>query len=122
MPDINTPHDLVARIADCRTVITGSYHAALFGLAQGVPAVCVTRSPYYDGKFAGLNAFFPGSCFIVPAGSPDFASRLRAATRQAWNLPEEMRTAARAAAARQRDAGRAAYAQFRVMVDKHSMR
>jgi polysaccharide pyruvyl transferase WcaK-like protein len=119
MPDINTPRDLITCIADCRTVITGSYHAALFGLAQGVPAVCLTKSSYYDGKFAGLKALFPESCSIVSIGLPNFADRLRNAIHQAWNLPDEMRMAARDAAMRQRDAGRAAYATFRTMVDKN---
>ena len=58
--DITTPEGLAAAVAPCRAVITGSYHAALFSLGAGVPAVCLIRSPYYDAKFGGLAALFPG--------------------------------------------------------------
>lgn len=67
--DVRTPQELVERVSRCRVVVTGSYHAAVFGLAAGIPAICVTNSPYYDGKFEGLAALFPGGCQIVGAGS-----------------------------------------------------
>ena len=38
----------VVRMAGrCRTVFTGSYHAAVFALAQGTPVVAIAASPYY---------------------------------------------------------------------------
>jgi colanic acid/amylovoran biosynthesis protein len=92
--------------------VTGSYHAAVFGLAQGVPAVCLTRSRYYDAKFAGLQALFPEACSVVSLDESDFAGRLRAVIEQAWQLPGTVRAAARNAAAGQRAAGRDAYARF----------
>jgi len=110
--DLTTPQALVTAAAGCRAIVTGSYHAAVFGLAQGVPAVCLTKSPYYDAKFAGLRALFPGACFTVPLGRPDTAARLSAAIEEAWHLPGTARAAARDAAGRQRDAGRRAYARF----------
>ena len=116
--DLAAPGDLVTAAACCRAVVTGSYHAAVFGLAQGVPAVCLTRPRYYDAKFAGLAALFPGACFIVPLDQPDLAGRLRQAIDQAWDLPAPARAAAREAAARQRQAGREAYARFREAVEK----
>lgn len=118
LEDLKTPRDLISSAGSCRAIVTGSYHAAVFGLAQGVPAICITRSSYYDGKFAGLNALFPEACFVVSLGAPDFAARLRTAIHQAWNLPEPLRAAARTAATDQRDAGRAAYGQFRIAVEK----
>jgi polysaccharide pyruvyl transferase WcaK-like protein len=116
--DLTTPQDLASAAAGCRAIVTGSYHAAVFALAQGVPAVCVTRSAYYDGKFTGLRALFPDTCFVIPLGSPDFADRLRVTIDQAWHLPGPLRTAAIRAAAGLRGAGRDAYAQFRVAVEK----
>jgi colanic acid/amylovoran biosynthesis protein len=112
--DISTPAGLAEAAARCRAVVTGSYHAAVFGLASGVPAVCLSRSPYYEAKFGGLAAQFPGACFTVSLGGADAAARLRAAVREAWQLPEAERAAAAAAAAALRDAGREAYAQFRL--------
>ena len=119
MDDLTTPEDLVTAIAQCRAVITGSYHAALFSLAAGVPAVCLTKSPYYDAKFGGLAALFPGACRTVSLGGPEAAARLKAAVREAWQLPPAARAAAAATAAALRDAGRQAYAQFRLAVESH---
>jgi polysaccharide pyruvyl transferase WcaK-like protein len=118
LDDLDAPDALATAAARCRITVTGSYHAAVFGLALGVPAVCLTRSSYYDAKFAGLSALFPGACFVVSLGQPDFAECLRRAMDQAWHLPASARGAARAAAARQRQAGREAYAQFRSAVEK----
>jgi colanic acid/amylovoran biosynthesis protein len=114
--DIGTPEALARAAASCRTIVTGSYHAAVFGLAQGVPCVCITNSRYYDGKFTGLRALFPEICRVIPLDSPGFDVGLRTAIRKAWNIPVPLRAAARIAATQQRDAGRAAYAQFRDMI------
>jgi colanic acid/amylovoran biosynthesis protein len=115
--DISTPSGLAEAAAGCRAVVTGSYHAAVFGLASGVPAVCLAKSRYYDAKFGGLAAQFPGACFTVSLDGADAAARLRAAVREAWQLPEAERAAAAAAAADLRDAGRDAYAEFRLAVE-----
>src|SRR5262249_45763046 len=36
---VDTPEVLFGRVSRCRVVVTGSYHAAVFALAQGIPAV-----------------------------------------------------------------------------------
>jgi polysaccharide pyruvyl transferase WcaK-like protein len=115
--DIVFPKDLVSAAGSCRAIVTGSYHAAVFGLAQGVPTVCLTKSSYYDAKFSGLQALFPGACFVIPLDASDWTARLRAAISQAWHLPAPVRTVARDTAVCLRDAGREAYARFRVEVE-----
>jgi polysaccharide pyruvyl transferase WcaK-like protein len=115
--DLVTPQDLITATASCRAIVTGSYHAAVFSIAQGIPAVCVTKSSYYDAKFAGLSALFPSCCFVVSFDPPEFPGRLRVAIQQAWDVPAPLRAAARHAAQGLREAGRAAYAQFRNAVD-----
>jgi colanic acid/amylovoran biosynthesis protein len=115
--DISTPEGLAEAAARCHAVVTGSYHAAVFGLAAGVPVVCVAKSRYYDAKFGGLAAQFPGACFMVSLDGADPAARLGAALRDAWQVPEVTRVAAAGAAAGLRDAGREAYAQFRLAVE-----
>ena len=117
LDDITTPEGLVTAVAQCRAVITGSYHAALFSLAAGVPAVCLTKSSYYDAKFGGLAALFPGACRTVSLGGPEAAARLGAAVQDAWQLPPAARAEAAATAAALRDAGRQAYAEFRLAVE-----
>lgn len=117
MNDISTPRDLITATAGCRVVVTGSYHAAVFSVAQGIPAVCMTGSAYYDGKFGGLQALFPGMCAVVRLNEPEFPARLRSALRQAWCLPAADRAAARATAMELRTAGRQAYRTFRDTVE-----
>ena len=121
LDDITTPDALVRAAANCRAIVTGSYHAAVFGLAQGVPAVCITKSRYYDAKFGGLQSQFPGACFVVSLDVPDYASRVRAMILKAWHLPAPARATARDTAVRLRDAGREAYTQFRAVVEAPSM-
>ncbi len=48
------PGRLVAAVAGADAVATQSYHAALFALAAGVPAVLGAASPYYGAKAGGL--------------------------------------------------------------------
>ena len=57
--------ETVELVGGCRVIVAGSYHAALFGLAQGVPAVCFAASQYYVDKFAGLAAQFRDGCHVV---------------------------------------------------------
>jgi polysaccharide pyruvyl transferase WcaK-like protein len=112
LDDISTPAEFIDAAASCRVIVTGSYHAAVFGLAQGVPAIGLTKSSYYDAKFAGLRALFPSACTAISLSRPDYATRLRSAVIDAWNLPHSARVAAVNAAARQREAGRDVYKQF----------
>jgi hypothetical protein len=119
--DLATPEDLFSAAASCRTIVTGSYHAAVFGLAYGIPAVCLTKSSYYDAKFGGLQALFPDACFVVSLNAPDFPACLRRAIQQAWRLSGSSRAAARDTAARLGDAGREAYARFRIAVERDSV-
>jgi colanic acid/amylovoran biosynthesis protein len=114
--DIEAPRALASAAASCRAVVTGSYHAAVFGLAQGVPAVCLTKSSYYDAKFSGLQALFPSCCFVVSLDRPDYPGDLRASIHRAWDLPAPARAAAQDAAERLRGSGRGAYAQLRTAV------
>jgi polysaccharide pyruvyl transferase WcaK-like protein len=119
--DIQSPDALASAAGSCRAVVTGSYHAALFGLAQGVPAVCLSKSSYYDAKFSGLRSLFPDACFVVSLEGSDLPSRLRAAIHGAWHLPPAARLAARDKAARLRAAGRQAYGQLREVVESQPL-
>ena len=119
--DIVSPEELVSAAAGCRAIVTGSYHTAVFGLAQGVPTVCLTKSSYYEGKFGGLQALFPHACFVVPLDEPDYAERMGIAILQAWHLPTQARVAAYGTAVQLRNAGREAYARFRMEIEKRTL-
>lgn len=117
LTDLRTPRSLVTAAASCRAVVTGSYHAAVFALAQGVPAVCLTASAYYDGKFAGLAGLFPTACSVLSLDRADFAGRLRSAIDEAWRLPRAARMQAHGTSARLEEAGRQAYRRFAAAVE-----
>jgi polysaccharide pyruvyl transferase WcaK-like protein len=112
----DTPLEVVARIQQCRLVITGSYHAAVFALAQGIPAIGLTSSSYYDSKFYGLRDQFGGLLDVVPLPGGDLTARLGSAIDQAWRSAEEKRAPLLELAARQVEAGRTAYARLRDLI------
>jgi polysaccharide pyruvyl transferase WcaK-like protein len=113
--DIRTPDELKDSIARCRVVVTGSYHAAAFALAAGIPAVCITRSSYYDGKFEGLAALFPGGCQLVRIG-PGFEQALADAIDRAWITDDVTRDRIHAAARAQVAQGYDLYQRFKTLV------
>ncbi|HEY6781581.1 MAG TPA: polysaccharide pyruvyl transferase family protein [Thermoleophilaceae bacterium] len=106
------PATAIERIGAARTLVTGTYHAAVFALAQGIPTVCLTASPYYDAKFEGLRAQFGAGCEVIPALAPGADTRLAAAAERLWAAAPELAAPLRAAAARQAASGRAAYARL----------
>jgi polysaccharide pyruvyl transferase WcaK-like protein len=103
------PEDLALEVARCRIVVTGSYHAAVFGASQGVPVVCLTGSGYYDHKFEGLKGLFGPGVSIVRLDGPDLEERLVRAMQGAWDQAADLRTPLLAAAASQIALGREAY-------------
>jgi polysaccharide pyruvyl transferase WcaK-like protein len=108
----DTPQAAVAQAGRCRIVVSGSYHAAVFALAQGIPAIGLTSSPYYDAKFEGLREQFGGLVGIVSLTGDDLAPRLGAAIDEGWRGADEVRPVLLDRAARQVDAGRRAYARL----------
>jgi polysaccharide pyruvyl transferase WcaK-like protein len=62
---LDNPKHVICQTGKCRIVITGSYHAAVCALAQGIPVVAIAYSLHYMTKFTGLAAQFQGGCTIV---------------------------------------------------------
>ena len=87
---------LTAAVADCRAVVTSSYHAAVFALARGIPAVGISSTPYYDGKFGGLRELYgPRAVAVLAVSQAGWPDRMRQLVRAAVELD----TGARAAVA-----------------------
>jgi colanic acid/amylovoran biosynthesis protein len=61
----NMPIQVIDEIKRCRVVVTGSYHAAVFALSQGIPAIGLVKSSYYASKFLGLAAQFGSGCEVL---------------------------------------------------------
>ncbi|MEC3955829.1 polysaccharide pyruvyl transferase family protein [Nocardia sp. CDC153] len=107
-----TAQDLVRQVARCRVVVTSAYHLALFALSQGIPAVAVTASRYYDDKFHGLADAFDSATAdaglrIVHLDVDNLDAELTRAVRQLWESAPEVRDTLQQRAVEQIDAGRA---------------
>lgn len=91
---INTRDALFASLRRCRVVVTGSYHAAVFALAQGIPVVALARSTHYRLKLAGLlDLFDDGS--PLDLDDAGLSERLASAVRNAWEKAPSQRSARR---------------------------
>jgi polysaccharide pyruvyl transferase WcaK-like protein len=104
-----TPEQLIDRVALCRVVVAGSYHAAVFALSQGIPAVCLFNCEYYEIKFRGLAAEFGIGCQVLDKAAHDLASSLVESIMRAWANAEVWRPGLLDAAREQIEAGHRAY-------------
>lgn len=107
VPD--SPVDVIRNVGRCRAVVTGSYHGAVFALAQGIPAVGLMRSAYYRAKFVGLAEQFEGGVHLVDMSEAGWRERLDAAIDAAWQSAEHIRPLLLQAAERQIELSRLAY-------------
>src|SRR5262245_24968214 len=119
---IDSPDKLIDQILMCRAVVTGSYHAGVFALSLGVPVVGLARSQYYIDKFLGLADQFGPGCEVVLLDAPNVQSAVVAATERAWRSAEAVRSHLLAAAARQVECGRDAYARLYNLVSARRRR
>jgi polysaccharide pyruvyl transferase WcaK-like protein len=110
--DADTPNSVIRRVGKCRVVLTGAYHAAVFALAQGIPVVCLAKSPYFIDKFLGLaNQFGPG-CEVIRLDSPELKYQIISGIDRLWLSAEDLRPRLQEAALRQIEASRNAYKRF----------
>jgi polysaccharide pyruvyl transferase WcaK-like protein len=93
-------------------VVTGAYHAAVFALAQGVPAVVLAANEDYFEKFRGLANQFDVGCRIVSLSIPSLARDLAAAIDVTWEEADRVRPVLREAAWRQARNSEVAYARL----------
>jgi glycosyltransferase involved in cell wall biosynthesis/polysaccharide pyruvyl transferase WcaK-like protein len=103
--------ELLYATSFCRVVVTGSYHAGVFALSQGIPVIALVQSSYYEQKFSGLRDQFAGiGCSIIDFRHPVNSDQIAEAIIRAWNSAESVRDRLLSAAAEQVARSRAAYA------------
>jgi colanic acid/amylovoran biosynthesis protein len=85
---MDTPEMLIAAASECRVVVTGTYHAAVFALAQGIPCVCFYVSTYYRNKLEGLAKQFPGGCAVVNLNADGAAKRIVNGVLRFWETSD----------------------------------
>lgn len=103
---------LVKQVGGCRVVITGSYHAGVFALSQGVSVIAVVGSDYYRQKFEGLAEQFTLGCQIVDQGSSLFEENLKLAIANSWSNADDARPALLRKAEEQISLSEQAYSKF----------
>jgi colanic acid/amylovoran biosynthesis protein len=104
------PRAVIERIGQCRVLVTGSYHAGVFALAQGVPVLGLAKGRYYAEKFAGLLEQFGPACRVTRWDDAEFGYQLRQELAGLWDRALELRAGTLATAEAQIKAGRAGYA------------
>jgi polysaccharide pyruvyl transferase WcaK-like protein len=107
--DASKPFGVMDNIKNCRVVISGSYHGAVFALSQGIPTVGIANNEYYIDKFLGLADQFGKGCEIIILRDSDWRSKLAATLDRVWQSADEVRPQLLAAAARQVALSQAAY-------------
>jgi polysaccharide pyruvyl transferase WcaK-like protein len=113
---------VIRQVQKCRLVITGSYHAGVFALANGIPTIGLAKSTYYIDKFMGLSALFGPGCETVLLEKRDFAQHLKDAIARLWNAAERFKPMLLANAARQIELGHEAYNRIGDAVSSRIMR
>ncbi|MFI9508329.1 polysaccharide pyruvyl transferase family protein [Nocardia sp. NPDC052566] len=117
-----TAHDVARQVAGCRLLVTSAYHLAVFALAQGIPAIGITASEYYDDKFHGLAAMFGAGLRVVHLDDPDLEQVLTGAIGEVWDQAPALRDALQQKAAEQIDASRAALERVCGLVENGPVR
>ena len=109
---------LTAAVADCRVVVTSSYHAAVFALARGIPAVGISSTPYYDGKFGGLRELYgPRAVSVLAVTQAGWPDRMRQLMRAAVELDARARAAVAVRSAELASTSRGVYEAFFELVE-----
>jgi polysaccharide pyruvyl transferase WcaK-like protein len=114
--ELETPLQVIQQIGRCRVVVTGSYHAGVFALAQGIPVIGLVKAQYYSDKFLGLADQFRGGCEAVVLDDSQWAEKLSAAILKAWDQAESVRPQLLDAAAQQMALGHGAYQRIAQLV------
>jgi colanic acid/amylovoran biosynthesis protein len=113
---------VIRQVQKCRLVITGSYHAGVFALANGIPTIGLAKSTYYIDKFMGLSALFGPGCETVLLEKRDFAQHLQNAIARLWSAADRFRPLLLAKTARQIELGHEAYNRIGSAVSSRIMR
>lgn len=106
---LRTVEQVIEQVSQCRVVVTGSYHAGVFALSQGIPVAAIANTLYYQNKFIGLQDQFGKGCEVILL--KDVVEQLEPTIDRLWKSAEDIRPSLLSSAARQIEASKAAYRQ-----------
>jgi colanic acid/amylovoran biosynthesis protein len=113
---LQAPAEVIAQVGQCRLVVTGAYHIAVFALAQGIPAVCFAGSPYFQDKLLGLAGMFGDGCDVIDVHRAGWETTLQLAVERRWRDASALRVPLLDAARRQCMAGEDALRRLQLIV------
>jgi Uncharacterized conserved protein len=118
---LDSPTDSIKRVRKCRIVITGTFHGAVFALAQGIPVIGLANTDEYFYKLAGLSDEFGKGCQVLSLQSSNLENELQINIDNLWKLAEELKPELLAAAERQIKSGYKAYKRiFEIVTTAHA--
>jgi len=104
-------------------MISGTFHAAVFAVSQGIPVIALANSAEYQNKALGLTAEFgEEGCRVINLSDPNFEDYFSEAIELAWASAEQLRPRILEDAKRQIDLGYAAYQKIFSMVEARKSR
>lgn len=104
--------DLIRKVGRCRVVVAGAFHAAVFALAQGIPAIGLVRTKEYSIKFGGLVDQFSPGCQLLSMDDEQLPEKLAEAIATAWESADRLRPQLLEAAAAQIQLGQRGYSRL----------
>lgn len=113
----NSPLQIIKQVGGCRLVVAGTFHATVFALAQGIPAIGLAKSVMYMDKFLGLIDLFGAGCQVVRLDDEALEQNLTHAIEFAWASAKQMRPILLEAAEEQIRSGKAAYQRIYDLVE-----
>jgi len=112
----------ITRTHDCRLMVTGTYHGAIFALGQGIPVVAIARSQEYMQKLVGLHDEYGSACEVISVDKSDARQRLSRAIHQAWEDAEALRPGILRVVEEHIEAQRCAYSRLHRLVSDRARR
>lgn len=117
---LSMPRESINLAGQCRLMITGTYHGAIFALAQGVPVIGVASSVEYFNKLSELNDTFGEGCQVIRLDE-ESPEQLCAAIDFFWLEADRLRSRLLEAAAHQIALQRAAYRRISDIASANAM-
>ncbi len=120
--NLDSPDRLVEKVGHCRVVVTGSYHSAVFALAEGIAVVALANSAYYKQKFLGLSGQFGCGCELVELNDHDVFKKIGTAIDIAWQSADKLRPELLDSAKRQIACSQRAYERVYQLLESGSVK
>jgi polysaccharide pyruvyl transferase WcaK-like protein len=111
--------DLIRRVGRCRVVVAGAFHAAVFALSQGIPAIGLARTREYAIKLGGLVDQFGPGCQLLHMDDEQLSEKLAEAVDRAWESADRLRPQLLEAATVQIQLGQMAYQRLYDLYQLH---